>query len=135
MAVAAAPAASAAAASHVTGVAAAPKDVIYAPITYGWEQNKEFVEVLCLDLKGVGFLPADAVACDFHPASFDLRIHGLNGKNYRASSIVACITTPTRRAQPRLSPRRLRGSNTACFPTSLLPCSALPALPCRPARE
>jgi hypothetical protein len=64
------------------GGSAAPT---YAAIeSWGWEQNKEFVEVLCLSgLTGVGALPKEAITCDFHADSFDLKVHGLAGKNLR----------------------------------------------------
>jgi calcyclin binding protein len=60
-------------------------DVIFRPIgSYGWEQNKEFVEVMILSgIDGVGLLPKEAVTCEFTPTSFDLKIFGLGGDNYR----------------------------------------------------
>lgn len=85
------------ASTSATAVAAAPsglvplavtapvKPVVYNPITsWGWEQNKEFVEVLLISgINGVGSLPKEAISVDFTTSSFDLKIHGLNGSNYR----------------------------------------------------
>ena len=31
----------------------------------------------------IGKLPTDQINCDFQKISFDLKVHGLNGKNYR----------------------------------------------------
>ena len=50
---------------------------------YGFASEGEYVEVLLLDLPGVGALPPDAVTVAFTPTSFDLKIHGLGGRNYR----------------------------------------------------
>jgi calcyclin binding protein len=50
---------------------------------YGFDAEGEFVEVLVLDLPGVGGLPREQVTCDFTATSFDLRVVGLGGKNYR----------------------------------------------------
>lgn len=62
--------------------AAAPH---YESITgWGWDQNTNYVEVLIHSgLDGVGALPKGAVTVDFTKSSFDLRVMGLAGKNYR----------------------------------------------------
>lgn len=64
--------------------AAATAPVTYVPLeSYGFASEGDFVEVICLDLPGVGSLPKDAVVATFEPRSFDLRILGLSGRNYR----------------------------------------------------
>ena len=65
-------------------VGAAPSPSIsYTEPKYGFSAEGDFVEILVLDLNGVGSLPKEQVTCDFTATSFDLRVHGLNGKNYR----------------------------------------------------
>lgn len=80
-------------------VVPASRDLTFVPMEkFGWEQNTQFVTVLCYDIPGVGNLksaqvtpeqiaaglPAGpAIRCDFETDAFDLRIFGLNGKNYR----------------------------------------------------
>ena len=53
---------------------------------FAWDQgeyNSQWVTVyLTSDLDGVGAVK-DAVTCDFTESSFDLKVVGLNGKNYR----------------------------------------------------
>jgi calcyclin binding protein len=51
---------------------------------WGWEQNADFVEVTIFDgLEGVGSLPRDQIAVSFEASGFDLKVHGLRGKNLR----------------------------------------------------
>lgn len=66
-----------------TSSSGSPGAVSYTEPKYGFSAEGDFVEVLILDLAGVGSLPKEAVTCDFKPTSFDLKIHGLDGKNYR----------------------------------------------------
>eukprot|EP00959_Pyramimonas_sp_CCMP1952_P302482 6329100-Pyramimonas_sp.AAC.1 len=47
--------------------------------TFSWEQTNETVKVL-VPLEGV---TKDLVTVDFTKSSFDLKVHGVNGKNYR----------------------------------------------------
>ena len=56
----------------------------YESITkFGWEQTGKQLKVYITEgMNGVGALK-DNVSCEFEDKSFDLRIHGLNGKNYR----------------------------------------------------
>lgn len=68
----------------VTGPpSASPRPVTYTQPSYGFSSEGEFVEVLLLDLPGVGALPRELVTAAFTPTSFDLRVHGLGGRNYR----------------------------------------------------
>ena len=57
----------------------------YIPITkFGWDQTAPKVKIyITSGLDGVGSLPGGAVTCEFEDKSFDLRVQGLNGKNYR----------------------------------------------------
>lgn len=67
-------------------VAAPPVDaaVAYTPLeSYGFSSEGDFVEVLVLDLPGVGALPKESVTATFTTTSFDLKIHGLGGRNFR----------------------------------------------------
>ena len=51
---------------------------------YGWDQPDGKVKIYLTDgLDGVKALPGGAVTCDFEDAALDLKIVGLNGKNYR----------------------------------------------------
>lgn len=70
VAVAASPAASAAARS-------------YTEPSYGFSADGDDVEVLVMNLTGVGAIPRERVLFDVQPHSFDLRVHDLEGKNYR----------------------------------------------------
>lgn len=54
---------------------------------FGWEDagyGKEKVSVyLMSNVDGVGELPLDQIDCHFTKTSFDLKVHGLNGRNLR----------------------------------------------------
>lgn len=52
------------------------------PPMFYWDQNKTKVTVGVRELEGVGAVK-EGVTCEFTPSSFDLKIKGLNGKNYR----------------------------------------------------
>lgn len=53
-------------------------------VKYGWDQPDGKVKIYLTDgLDGVKALPGGAVTCDFEDAALDLKIVGLNGKNYR----------------------------------------------------
>ena len=41
------------------------------------------IKVYLTSLEGVGSIPKDNIVCEYESNSFDLRIQGLNGKNYR----------------------------------------------------
>jgi hypothetical protein len=60
-------------------------EVLYTPLEkFGWEDAGDGVTVLILDgMRGVGALPKGAVVADFTEHAFDVRIHGLDGKNFR----------------------------------------------------
>eukprot|EP00428_Durinskia_dybowskii_P035294 CAMPEP_0170271450 /NCGR_PEP_ID=MMETSP0116_2-20130129/35673_1 /TAXON_ID=400756 /ORGANISM="Durinskia baltica, Strain CSIRO CS-38" /LENGTH=259 /DNA_ID=CAMNT_0010522649 /DNA_START=96 /DNA_END=875 /DNA_ORIENTATION=- len=79
LAAAAAPAAARAASTHA---AAGPWTEIttFALDLGGYSSPQITVDIR---LKGVEQLPADSVTCDFTEASFDLKVMGLEGKNYR----------------------------------------------------
>lgn len=64
---------------------AAAKFIWYDEPTYGWAQADEFVEIFVTDdrFKGVGALPREAVTCNFSEKSFDLKVLGLKGMNFR----------------------------------------------------
>ncbi|KAK2584650.1 hypothetical protein KPH14_006997 [Odynerus spinipes] len=49
--------------------------------SYGWDQTNNAVK-LYVQLKDVHTLPSEAITCDFTEKSMDLRIRGLNNKNY-----------------------------------------------------
>jgi len=53
------------------------------PPSFGWDQKGDWVNVMVMGLNGVGALDKSEVSCDFTKDSFDLRVHNLNGKNYR----------------------------------------------------
>jgi calcyclin binding protein len=59
--------------------------VVYETIpNFAWDQDSTNVEVLVrTGLDGVGELPKAAVTCSFTSCGFDLKVHGLGGKNYR----------------------------------------------------
>ncbi|TMW68277.1 hypothetical protein Poli38472_005745 [Pythium oligandrum] len=62
--------------------------MVYTEISrFGWEDDgygKDKVTVHIMSgIDGVGDLPKENVACKFTKDSFDLKIHHLNGKNYR----------------------------------------------------
>lgn len=66
-----------------SATAANSPDIIYTPVEkFGWEQNNEYVTVLCYDLQDVGKVK-DSVQCSFTTDTFDLIIPGLQNKNYR----------------------------------------------------
>ena len=71
------------AAAAAVPAASAADVTTYETLKYGFSSEGADVEVLLLDLPGVGALPRDAVSCDFTATSFDLRIRGLAGRNYR----------------------------------------------------
>jgi len=48
-----------------------------------WDQTNTKVTVGVRELDGVGKLPSEQITCSFKKLSFDLRVMGLNGKNYR----------------------------------------------------
>jgi calcyclin binding protein len=48
---------------------------------FAWDQGKESISVY-VDLAGVGEVK-EGVSCDFTKDSFDLKVMGLGGKNYR----------------------------------------------------
>jgi len=58
----------------------------FTPISkFAWDQpgfSSKFI-TLYITLEGVGGLPEGAVSCDFAPRSFDLKVMGLGGKDYR----------------------------------------------------
>jgi len=49
---------------------------------YGTEPNYVYVYITS-GLDGVGNLPKENITCDFKTGSFDLKVHGFNGKNLR----------------------------------------------------
>ena len=52
--------------------------------SFGWDQSGNKVKVYVTSgVDGVGSLGKDQVVCEFNVKSFDLRIKGLNNKNYR----------------------------------------------------
>ena len=63
--------------------APAPADLSFIQPSYGFNSDGSFVEVMVFDLPGVGDVPKDSISCNFTNSSFDLRIVGLGGKNYR----------------------------------------------------
>mmetsp|Transcript_5206 Transcript_5206/g.11620 ORF Transcript_5206/g.11620 Transcript_5206/m.11620 type:complete len:259 (-) Transcript_5206:446-1222(-) len=70
----------------VTGVVVhTPRATNYTAISsFGWdagEYNSAYVTIY-VTLEGVGSVK-DSVECEFKKDSFDLRVHGLNGKSYR----------------------------------------------------
>ena len=69
----------------VASSASSSPSVWYDEPSYGWTEAGEFVEILVTDerLRGVGSLPKESVSCDFTDSSFDLKIHGLDGRNFR----------------------------------------------------
>jgi len=61
-----------------------PTSRTYTSLTsYGFSADGADVEVIVMDLPGVGALPRESVTCEFGPQSFDLRVHGLGGRDYR----------------------------------------------------
>lgn len=50
---------------------------------FGWDQQGTKLKVYLTGLEGIGKIPVDNIVCEFETRSFDLRIQGLNGKNYR----------------------------------------------------
>ena len=67
----------------VTSSVSEPAAVFYEPLRYGFSTEGDNVEVTVLDAVGVGALPRENISVEFGTQSFDLRIHGLGGKNYR----------------------------------------------------
>eukprot|EP00831_Metopus_contortus_P013516 TRINITY_DN1548_c0_g1_i1.p1 TRINITY_DN1548_c0_g1~~TRINITY_DN1548_c0_g1_i1.p1 ORF type:complete len:222 (+),score=58.95 TRINITY_DN1548_c0_g1_i1:209-874(+) len=58
--------------------------IIYSSIsTYSWEQEEGSVKVYITGLNGVGALPKENIVVDFATNGFDLKVKGLDGKNYR----------------------------------------------------
>ena len=59
--------------------------IIYRALNdFGWEQDDNVVKVrITSNINGIGSLPKENIEIDFEPQSFDLRIKGLNGANYR----------------------------------------------------
>ena len=55
--------------------------ITYTTPRYGWEQDNEYVSVLCFELTGVGAVKAD-VSCTFTAHSFSLLIPSLDGRAY-----------------------------------------------------
>ncbi|XP_012228566.1 calcyclin-binding protein [Linepithema humile] len=51
---------------------------------YGWDQTRTIVKIY-ITLKDVQQLPKEAVICNFTDKSLDLRVLGLDNKNYRLS--------------------------------------------------
>jgi hypothetical protein len=70
-----------AAASPPPAAAAAARS--YVEPSYGFSADGDDVEVLVMDLAGVGAIPRERVLFDVQPTSFDLRIHDLGGRHYR----------------------------------------------------
>ncbi|CAI5732894.1 unnamed protein product [Hyaloperonospora brassicae] len=86
---------------EVVEVVSPPPQTVLAPVTtvggdvatfseigrFGWEDEgygKDKVAVYVMSgIDGVGLVPKENVTCDFTKTSFDLKILGLNGKNYR----------------------------------------------------
>ena len=58
---------------------------VYVPLErYGWDQSGQKVKVYVTSgVDGIGKIPKDNISCEFEDQSFDLRIQGLNGKNFR----------------------------------------------------
>ena len=53
-------------------------------MNFGWDQSGNKVKVYVTSgLDGIGALGKDQVVCEFLDKSFDLRVQGLNNKNYR----------------------------------------------------
>merc|ERR1711865_178365 len=73
--------------SRSEGSAAESSSVQYVPIDkFAWDQGEYNTRWLTIyitsDIDGIGQIK-DSVSCDFGLRSFDLKIQGLNGKNYR----------------------------------------------------
>jgi len=70
---------------------AAPPTLIGAQYTtipsFGWDQGDYNSDTVCVyissGIDGVEKVKREDISCDFTEGSFDLKIHGLNGKNYR----------------------------------------------------
>jgi hypothetical protein len=53
-------------------------------MNFGWDQTGNKVKVYVTSgVDGVGALVKAQVTCEFYDKSFDLRIQGLNNKNFR----------------------------------------------------
>ena len=50
---------------------------------FGFSAEGAYVEVLVMGLAGVGALPRERITCAFTATSFDLRVLGLGGRDYR----------------------------------------------------
>ena len=51
---------------------------------FGWDDEGKKVKVyITSGIDGVGNIPKDNIVCEFEDLSFDLKIQGLNNKNYR----------------------------------------------------
>lgn len=58
---------------------------------YGWDQSDKFMKIY-VTLKNVHSLPKESIVCDFTECSMDLRILGLDNKNYHLPIINLCET-------------------------------------------
>ena len=53
-------------------------------VKFGWDQNKAKVKIyITSGLDGVGKIPKENTTCEYEDNSLDLKVQGLNGKNYR----------------------------------------------------
>jgi calcyclin binding protein len=77
----AAPSASASAPTPVGAGSISAAATVYTTPRYGWEQNNEFVTVLCFELTGVGAVKSD-VSVQFTARGFSMTIPSLGGKAY-----------------------------------------------------
>lgn len=69
--------------SSTTSTTRPSTDLTYLPVEkWGWEQNNEYVTILCYDLPEVGKIK-DKITCEFTSNTLDLIIPDLHNKNYR----------------------------------------------------
>ena len=53
-------------------------------VKFGWDQEKSKVKIyITSGLDGVGKILKDNICCEFEDNSIDLKVQGLNDKNYR----------------------------------------------------
>ncbi len=62
-----------------------PEEIFRTIDGFGWEQEPEYVKVrVTSGIDGVGSLPKENVNTTFTARGFDLKIHDLQGANYRS---------------------------------------------------
>lgn len=64
---------------------------------YGWDQTDKFMKIY-VTLKNVHTLPKEAVTCNFTDRSMDLRVLGLDSKNYHLPIINLCEEIDTEKS-------------------------------------